>query len=107
MEAKAWADEGERRDSLPQGKARRPLPPRCQSPLAKDLADRRIIPLAPGDASSLGKNIKNFTSLKNYFNQHIVIVEVKSGESKKEAWRRYLSAHPHSANADVKIFHYL
>ncbi|MDI6853325.1 MAG: hypothetical protein QME75_06930 [Deltaproteobacteria bacterium] len=36
----------------------------------------------------------------------VVVVEVQTGESKEEAWRRYLSHHPESAGGEVKIFHY-
>ena len=35
---------------------------------------------------------------------NLAVVEVRKGESKEEAWRRYLSGHPESV--DVKIFHY-
>ena len=37
---------------------------------------------------------------------NLAVVEVCKGESKEEAWRRYLSVHPESVGVRVKIFHY-
>jgi len=41
-----------------------------------------------------------------YLNINLAVVEVRNGESKEEAWRRYLSVHPESVGVRVKIFHY-
>jgi hypothetical protein len=37
----------------------------------------------------------------------VALVEVRSGESQEEAWRRHLLSHPWSAAAQVKIFHFV
>jgi hypothetical protein len=37
---------------------------------------------------------------------NLAVVEVCVGETREEAWRRYLAEHPESAGVDVKIFHY-
>jgi len=44
--------------------------------------------------------------LAQYLNINLAVVEVRNGESKEEAWRCYLSAHPESVGVSVKIFHY-
>ncbi len=36
----------------------------------------------------------------------VAVVEVRFGETREEAWHRYLAEHPESAGVDVKIFHY-
>ncbi|MGO9580637.1 MAG: hypothetical protein ACLP2P_14650 [Desulfobaccales bacterium] len=36
----------------------------------------------------------------------VAVVEVRNGESKEEAWRRYLTNQPESVGVDVKVFHY-
>ena len=41
-----------------------------------------------------------------YQNINLAVVEVCKGESKEEAWRRYLSVHPESVGVHVKIFHF-
>ena len=48
------------------------------------------------DQSGLGENLKI----------NVAVVEVRSGESQEEAWRRYLAGHPESVGVHVKIFHY-
>ena len=37
---------------------------------------------------------------------NVAVVVVRNGESKEEAWRRYLAEHPECVKVDVKIFHY-
>jgi hypothetical protein len=39
-------------------------------------------------------------------NINLAVVEVGVGESREEAWRRYLAEHPEKIGVDVKIFHY-
>jgi hypothetical protein len=34
------------------------------------------------------------------------VVEVRSGESQDEAWRRYVAENPKSAGVHIRIFHY-
>jgi hypothetical protein len=41
-----------------------------------------------------------------YQSINLAVVEVRVGETRKEAWRRYIAEHPESAGVDVKIFHY-
>jgi hypothetical protein len=35
-----------------------------------------------------------------------VMVLVKAGQSKEEAWRSHLNKNPEDRNADIKIFHF-
>lgn len=44
--------------------------------------------------------------LAQYLKISVAVVEMSNGESKEEAWRRYLFVHPESVGARVKIFHY-
>ena len=44
--------------------------------------------------------------LAQYRSINLAVVEVRVGETREEAWRRYLAEHPESAGVDVKIFHY-
>jgi hypothetical protein len=37
---------------------------------------------------------------------NLAVVEVRKGENKEKAWRRYLAVHPESVEVRVKIFHY-
>ena len=37
---------------------------------------------------------------------NVAVVEVRQGESQKEAWRRYKADHPEGVGASVRIFHY-
>ena len=41
-----------------------------------------------------------------YRSINLAVVEVRVGETREEAWRRYLAEHQESAGVDVKIFHY-
>jgi len=36
----------------------------------------------------------------------VAVMEVRNGESKEEAWRRYLNDHPEKVGVRVTIFHY-
>ena len=38
------------------------------------------------------------------FDMKMAVVQVKPGESNKEAWRRHLQDHPHDASAMIKVF---
>lgn len=42
--------------------------------------------------------------LKKGNNVRMAIVEVRQGELDKEAWQRYLAAHPEDRYADVWVF---
>jgi hypothetical protein len=36
----------------------------------------------------------------------VAVIEVRNGESKEEAWRRYLTDHPEKVGVRITIFHY-
>jgi len=38
------------------------------------------------------------------FDMKMAVVQVKPGESNKEAWRRHLKDNPHDAGAMIKVF---
>ena len=42
--------------------------------------------------------------LGEYFNIRIAIIQLKTGETKEDAWSRHLSEHPHDSIATIKIF---
>jgi hypothetical protein len=44
--------------------------------------------------------------LAQYRSINLAVVEVRVGETREEAWHRYLAKHPESAGVDVKIFHH-
>ena len=44
--------------------------------------------------------------LAQYQSINLAVVEVRVGETREEAWRRYIDEHPESTWVDVKIFHY-
>ncbi len=44
--------------------------------------------------------------LARYLNINLAVVEVRNGESREEAWRRYLAEHPEDASVRIKIFNY-
>ncbi len=44
--------------------------------------------------------------IPRYQNMKLAVVEVRVGETRGDAWRRYLSEHPEGVPVDVKIFHY-
>lgn len=44
--------------------------------------------------------------LAPYPSINLAVVEVRVGESREEAWCRYLADHPEKAGVDVKVFHY-
>jgi hypothetical protein len=44
--------------------------------------------------------------LTQYQSINLALVEVRVGETREEAWHRYLAEHPESAGVSVKIFHY-
>jgi len=46
------------------------------------------------------------TGLGKYLETKLAVIEVKEGETQEEAWRRYLTLNPGSANTHIKIFHY-
>jgi len=47
---------------------------------------------------------KWFGRLKEYFNVRLVIIEVRLGETREDAWIRHLADHPEAKYANVKIF---
>ena len=65
----------------------------------------RLLPTRPGSRKGNGIKINQFTELAKYFQQETVVVLVKDGESREEAWQRHLLARPQDARADVRIFH--
>ncbi len=44
--------------------------------------------------------------IPRYQNMKLAVVEVRVGETREDAWRRYLAEHPQGVAIDVKIFHY-
>ena len=46
------------------------------------------------------KNQSDFSSVR------VAVVEIRNGESKEEAWCRYLAEHPESVEIRIKIFNY-
>ena len=49
---------------------------------------------------------KNQSALAHYVSANLAVVEVCPGESREEAWRRYLADNPEANRAHIKIFHY-
>jgi hypothetical protein len=49
---------------------------------------------------------QNISLLAQGLKTRVAVVEMRNGESKEEAWRRYLTEHPESVRVQVKIFHY-
>jgi len=47
---------------------------------------------------------KELADLAEVLDMKMAIVEVRVGESNNEAWKRHLRAHPHDANAMIKVF---
>ena len=50
-------------------------------------------------------NFNRYAELAKYFHSKPVVVEIKNGETREDAWRRHLLSHPENARAEVKIFH--
>lgn len=44
-------------------------------------------------------------NLKKYFDVRLAVVEVRSGETEEEAWRRHLEEHPEHRHVNIRIFH--
>ena len=65
----------------------------------------RQLPPRPSLRKGNGIEIDQFTEVAKYFQQETVVVLVKDGESREEAWQRHLLARPQDARADVRIFH--
>jgi hypothetical protein len=51
-------------------------------------------------------SMPNKSTVKQYFQTKLAIVEVRNGESQEDAWRRFVAENPEQAGAHVKIFHY-
>jgi hypothetical protein len=42
--------------------------------------------------------------IKVYFNVRQVIIEVRPGETREDAWKRHVIDHPEARNANIKVF---
>ncbi len=45
--------------------------------------------------------------VESYYRVGVAVIPVSPGETKEQAWRRYLREHPESPKIDVRIFHHL
>jgi hypothetical protein len=52
----------------------------------------------------LGTKKESQFDLGEYFNIRIAIIQLKTGETKEDAWSRHLSEHPEDSIATIKIF---
>jgi hypothetical protein len=60
---------------------------------------------APGREKNVC-SVDNDSAVTQYFQTKLVVVEVRNGETREDAWARYLADNPDNAGAHVKIFHY-
>lgn len=44
------------------------------------------------------------TEVERYFYCQVVVIEIRPGESKEDAWFRHIVEHPEDAYADIKVF---
>jgi hypothetical protein len=44
--------------------------------------------------------------LEKFLNIRIVIIEVRPGETKEEAWRHHLAGHPEDLGGAIRIFNH-
>jgi len=51
-------------------------------------------------------NCEQHSVLAPYHRINLDVVEVRVGENREEAWRRYLAEHPEKITIDIKILHY-
>jgi hypothetical protein len=49
---------------------------------------------------------KQHNPLTQYYRTDPAVVVVRQGETRDDAWQRYLDSHPEKTGARVKIFHY-
>jgi hypothetical protein len=49
---------------------------------------------------------KDQLALGHHVSANVAVVEVCAGESREEAWRRYLTDNPEANRTHIKIFHY-
>ena len=55
----------------------------------------------------ISKEIKEdvwLNRIKAYFNVRQVIIEVRPGETREDAWKRHMIDHPEARNANIKVF---